>query len=72
MIEGVVVAFEVAIRREAERLSVFVEPISEKIVAAPVARVASRDPVEPLEVAARIRDRAVIALRDGVASEWDL
>jgi hypothetical protein len=66
------VTFKIAIRREAESLSVFVEPVREQIVAAPVARVARRDPVEPLEIAARIRDRSVVALRDGVASERDL
>jgi hypothetical protein len=56
----------------AKRFAVLIEPVGEEIVPAPIARVAGRDPIEPLEVAAWLCDRAVVAERDRVASERDV
>jgi hypothetical protein len=48
---------------------VLVEPIEEQVVAAPVARFAGGDPIEPLEVGMWIAGQAVVAQNDGVAPD---
>jgi hypothetical protein len=70
-VERLVVARDLAVGYKARAASVLVEPVDEQIVAAPVAGVAGRDPVEPLEVCLRIGRQTVVAQDDRVTSEWN-
>jgi hypothetical protein len=50
-------------------LRVLAEPIEQQIVLAPVARVARRDPVEPIEVRLRIAGKTVVTQHEGIAAD---
>jgi hypothetical protein len=60
-VEGLVVSGDLIITRETVDLRVLIEPVEQQIVLAPVARVARRDPVEPLEVRLRIAGKTIVA-----------
>jgi len=70
-IEGLVVAGQLIVARKTVDRRVFVEPVEQQIVPAPVARLAGGDPVEPVEVGLRIARQAVVAQHDRVAADRD-
>ena len=70
-IEGLVVAGKLIVAQEAVNGRKLREPVEQQVVPAPVARLAGRDPVEPIEIGLRIAGQTVVAQHDGVAADGD-
>ena len=68
-IEGLVVTGELLVRGEAVDRRVLLEPVDQQVVAAPVAELAGRDPIEPVKIRSRIARQTVVAQHDGVAAD---
>jgi hypothetical protein len=68
-VERRVVSGQLVVLQEAVDRRVLVQPVDKEVVLAPVARVARRDPVEPLEIGLRIARQTVIAEDDRVAAD---
>jgi hypothetical protein len=70
-IERLVVPGNLIVAQEAVDRWVLVEPVEQQVVPAPVARLARRNPVEPVEIRPRIARQTVVAQDDGVAAKGD-